>query len=287
MMPLTHKSFGPDDGIPILFVHGWELSSVYDITDFEPIFTKSKVTGYRRIYIDLPGMGDTPADASIVDLQSMYDQVATLVEQQVSPSKFLLVGTSCGGYFARALVTQFGEQILGVFLKVPMMEPDDLRRDRDGFKAIVEDEEAVKLALGEGQASSLGDILVQTPAYIRSLLAKMTTSVWPGVELAKSDVLDPIRNDPRKYSLELLREPGREKGSEKPSLIVTGRHDDVVGYRDTLRLLELYPRATFVALDRGVHLLPIDEGDLVQSLVLDWVRRVEEFSKIGQTGGSV
>jgi pimeloyl-ACP methyl ester carboxylesterase len=286
-MPLAYKSFGADDGIPILFIHGWQLSNAYDIADFEPIFAHSQVPSYRRIYIDLPGMGATPADPSIVDLQSMYDQVATFIEQEISPSKFLLVGTSCGGYFARALATQFGEQILGVLLKVPMMEPDDLRRDRDGFKAIVEDGEAVRLALSEKQASSLGDILIQTPAYIRSLLAKMTTSVWPGVGLAKSDVLDPIRNDPRRYSLDLLREPGREKVFEKPSLIITGRHDDVVGYRDSLRLLEIYPRATSVALDRGVHLLPVDEGDLVQSLVLDWLRRVEEFSKIGQTGDIV
>jgi pimeloyl-ACP methyl ester carboxylesterase len=286
-MPLAYKSFGADDGIPILFIHGWQLSNAYDIADFEPIFAHSQVPSYRRIYIDLPGMGATPADPSIVDLQSMYDQVATFIEQEISPSKFLLVGTSCGGYFARALATQFGEQILGVLLKVPMMEPDDLRRDRDGFKAIVEDGEAVRLALSEKQASSLGDILIQTPAYIRSLLAKMTTSVWPGVGLAKSDVLDPIRNDPRRYSLDLLREPGREKVFEKPSLIITGRHDEVVGYRDSLRLLEIYPRATSVALDRGVHLLPVDEGDLVQSLVLDWLRRVEEFSKIGQTGDIV
>jgi pimeloyl-ACP methyl ester carboxylesterase len=286
-MPLAYKSFGADDGIPILFIHGWQLSNAYDIADFEPIFAHSQVPSYQRIYIDLPGMGATPADPSIVDLQSMYDQVATFIEQEISPSKFLLVGTSCGGYFARALATQFGEQILGVLLKVPMMEPDDLRRDRDGFKAIVEDGEAVRLALSEKQASSLGDILIQTPAYIRSLLAKMTTSVWPGVGLAKSDVLDPIRNDPRRYSLDLLREPGREKVFEKPSLIITGRHDDVVGYRDSLRLLEIYPRATSVALDRGVHLLPVDEGDLVQSLVLDWLRRVEEFSKIGQTGDIV
>jgi pimeloyl-ACP methyl ester carboxylesterase len=282
-MSLAYKSFGADDGIPILFIHGWQLSNAYDIADFEPIFTETELPGYRRIYIDLPGMGATPADTSIVDLQSMYDQVTTFIEQHISPSKFLLVGTSCGGYFARALATQFGEQILGVLLKVPMMEPDDLRRSRNAFKAIVGDEAAVRLALSEEQASSLGDILVQTPAYIGSLLTKMTTSVWPGTGLAKTDILDPIRNDVQKYSLDLLREPGREKVFEKPSLIITGRHDDVVGYRDSLRLLDIYPRATFVALDRGVHLLPVDEGDLVQSLVLDWLRRVDEFSKIGRT----
>lgn len=280
-MALAHKSFG--EGTHILFVHGWELNNSYDIADFEPIF--ANLPGYKRIYIDLPGMGATPADASIVDLQSMYDQMVAFIEAKIAPRKFLLVGTSLGGYLARALATRFGEQILGVHLKVPMIEPDDVRRDLDIFKPLVEDEAAVRFALGD-RSSSLGNILVQTPAYMRSLLEKFTTSIWPTVALANSDVLDPIRNDPGRYSLRLI-ESRKEASFDKPALIITGRHDDVVGYRDALRLLEIYPRATFTALDRGIHLLPIDEGDLVQSLVLDWLRRVEEFSSKERTAASV
>ncbi|KAM0702046.1 hypothetical protein Q7P35_010956 [Cladosporium inversicolor] len=293
-MPLAHKSFG--EGTPILFVHGWELSSDYDIAEFEPIewlrpaaplrillhithHTNHRLSppGYRRIYIDLPGMGATPADASIVDLQSIYDEIVAFINEHISPSKFLLVGSSLGGYIVRALATQFEPQLLGVHLKVPVIEPETSRRDLDVAKPIIEDEAVVRRAL-EGQSTSMDQILVQTPAYIRSLLAKMTATVLPAVAMARPEVLEPIRNDPKKYSLDVI-EKGREIGFSKPSLIIAGRHDDVVGYRDALRLLEIYPRATFMALDRGIHILPIDEGDLVQSLVLDWLRRVEESSK--------
>jgi len=279
-MPLAYKSFG--EGTPILFVHGWELNNNYDIADFEPIFAHAP--GYRRIYIDLPGMGATPADASIVDLQSMFDKIVAFIDQHISPSKFLLVGSSAGGYVARALATHFEAQILGVHLKVPLIEPENSRRDLDVARVIIEDEAAVRLAL-EGQTRSLGQILVQTPAYIRSLLAKMTATVFPADAMADHKVLDIIRNDQKRYSLDSI-EKRREVVISKPSLIITGRHDDVTGYRDALRLLDIYPRATFVALDRGIHLLPIDEGDLVQSLVLDWLRRVDESSK-GQTDASV
>lgn len=273
-MPLAHKSFG--EGAPILFVHGWELNKEYDIAEFEPIFAHAP--GYRRIYVDLPGMGATPADASIVDLQSIYDEIVTFINQQVSPSKFLLVGSSLGGYIVRALATQFEPQLLGVHLKVPVIEPETSRRDLDVVKPIIENEQVVRQALEGQPPSSLDQILVQTPVYIRSLLAKLTATVLPAVAMAKAEVLEPIRNDPKRYSLDFI-EKYREGVFIKPSLIITGRHDDVVGYRDTLRLLEIYPRATFVALDRGVHILPVDEGDLVQSLVLDWLRRVEESSK--------
>lgn len=273
-MPLAHKSFG--EGTPILFVHGWELNKEHDIAEFEPIFAHAP--GYRRVYIDLPGMGTTPADASIVDLQSIYDEIVTFINEHISPSKFLLVGSSLGGYIVRALATQFEPQLLGVHLKVPVIEPETSRRDLDVVKPIVEDEEVVRRALEGHTTTSLDQILVQTPAYIRSLLAKLTATVLPAVAMAKMDVLEPIRNDPKRYSLEVI-EKGRETVFSKPSLIIAGRHDDVVGYRDALRLLEIYPRATFAALDRGIHILPVDEGDLVQSLVLDWLRRVEESSK--------
>lgn len=271
-MPLAYKSIG--EGTPVLFVHGWELNKEHDIAEFEPIFAHAP--GYRRVYIDLPGMGATPADASIVDLQSIYDEIVTFINQHISPNKFLLVGSSLGGYIVRALATRFEPQLLGVHLKVPVIEPETSRRDLDVAKPIVEDAAAVRQAL-EGQSASLGDILVQTPAYIRLLLAKMTATVLPAVATAKAEVLEPIRNDPQKYSLEVIAKR-RETVFSKPSLIIAGRHDDVVGYRDALRLLEVYPRATFVALDRGIHILPIDEGDLVQSLVLDWLRRVKESS---------
>lgn len=272
-MTLAYKSFG--EGTPVLFVHGWQLNNDYDIADFEPIFAHA--TGYRRVYIDLPGMGATPADASTVDLQSMHDKIVAFIDQHISPDKFLLVGTSAGGYIARALATRFESQLLGVHLKVPLIEPENSRRDLDVAKPILEDEAVVRLALGD-QSPSLGQILIQTPAYIRSLLAKMTATVFPADAMADHEALDPIRNDSQRYSLDLIQKR-REIVFSKPALIITGRHDDVVGYRDSLRLLEVYPRATFVALDRGIHLLPVDEGNLVQSMVLDWLKRVEELSK--------
>lgn len=46
---------------------------------------------------------------------------------------------------------------------------------------------------------------------------------------------------------------------------------------DSLRLLELYPRSTYVVLDRGTHGLPIDETSVFEALVRDWINRVNEW----------
>jgi len=275
-MALAYESHGR--GTPILFIHGWELSGAYERTEWEPIFHRlypdQNQHRYRRIYIDLPGMGDTPAYDTIVDLQSMLDCVTSFIDSHISPAKFLLVGTSLGGYLARALATKYDPQVLGVLLKVPLIEPDNGKRDVDVAEPIVRNEDAMALVPAAQLPDLGGEVLIQTPAYIEELLAKFAIA---NASMAKNNnaVLEAIRNDPKRYSLPLL-ESGGEVKFERPALILAGRHDDVVGYRDAIRLLEVYTRASFVVLDRGTHFLPVDEGELVEGLVLDWLRRVDE-----------
>jgi len=62
---------------------------------------------------------------------------------------------------------------------------------------------------------------------------------------------------------------------DRPSLIVMGRQDSVVGYRDQLRLIERFPRATFAILDAAGHNLEGERPELFRSLVTDWLDRVE------------
>ena len=60
-----------------------------------------------------------------------------------------------------------------------------------------------------------------------------------------------------------------------PTLIITGRQDAAVGYRDGWELLEFYPRATYVAFDRAGHFME-EKGELIGVLVKEWLDRVEE-----------
>ena len=274
-MHLEYKRSG-GEGTPIVFIHGWELSAAYESAEWEPIFDRlgEQAQHYRRYYIDLPGMGLSPIDATVFDLQSMLDRIADFIHLHISPEKFLLVGTSLGGYLARALATRFGDQVIGVLLKVPLIEPENERRDVEIAKPIVRNEDAMAVIPTSQLPDLGGSVLVQTPAYIGKLLAKVAVAN-ESTTTNNNAALEAIRNDPKRYSLPLL-ESGGEVKFEGPALILTGRHDDVVGYRDALRLLEVYPRASFVVLDRGTHFLPVDEGDLVQGLVGDWLRRVEE-----------
>ena len=259
------------EGLPVLIIHGWQMNGRVEELDFEPIFNKTQ--GLCRIYVDLPGMGTTPAN-NIKDLDDIYLRLVQFIDSRLGKSRFLLVGSSCGGYLARAIAQRYREQVDGLLLRVPLIEPKDSMRDLDAFKPLVANEQLMSNISAEDRAL-LGNVLVQTPAYIKTLKAKYEVSL-PAEKAADNEVLDPIRADPHRYQLSFSLDDESAKFFA-PTLVVCGRHDESVGYRDSLRLLELYPRSTYVVLDRGTHGLPIDETGVFEALVRDWIIRVDEW----------
>jgi len=59
-----------------------------------------------------------------------------------------------------------------------------------------------------------------------------------------------------------------------PTLIVTGRQDAIVGYRDAERLADTLPQATFAVLDNAGHHAHVERETRVAALLSDWLRRV-------------
>lgn len=60
---------------------------------------------------------------------------------------------------------------------------------------------------------------------------------------------------------------------DKPTLIVVGKQDSCVGYKDAWNVFENFPRATFAVLDCAGHNLQIEQEQLFSSLVSEWVMR--------------
>ena len=260
------------EGLPVLIIHGWQMDARVEELDFEPIF--SKTPGLRRIYVDLPGMGTTPAN-NIKDLDDMYSRLVQFIDSRLGSTRFLLVGSSCGGYLARALAQKYTEQVDGLLLRVPLIEPKDSMRDLDAFKPLVPNEQLMSSISAEDRAL-LGNVLIQKPSYIEALKAKYNEVYLPAEKAADKKVLDPIRADPKRYQLSFSLDNVDAKFFA-PTLVICGRQDETVGYRDSLRLLELYPRSTYIVLDRGTHGLPIDETGVFEALVRDWIIRVDEW----------
>ena len=122
-------------------------------------------------------------------------------------------------------------------------------------------------ALGKEERTILGDVLVQTRAYIGTLGRRLRGIVQPAIDRTAPLMVD-IRADPGRYAVSFDL-ADREKGFEEPTLIIAGRQDTVVGYREAWTILESYPRATFAVIDRADHGWPLESHDLLGALIDD------------------
>jgi hypothetical protein len=60
---------------------------------------------------------------------------------------------------------------------------------------------------------------------------------------------------------------------QKPALIIMGRQDYVVGYKDGWQLIDSYPRASFSVLDMAGHNLVFEQNELFITMVSNWLDR--------------
>ena len=269
-LPVYYEQYG--DGRPVLFLHGWTLDHRYEVADFEPIFRERQ--GWRRVYLDLPGMGHTPVRDWITKQDDILRVVLAFIDQILAGTRFSLVGTSAGAYLARGVVYHRAAVLDGVLLRVPLIVADDAKRTLPSLAPLIRDPELVA-RLDPTGVDALSDVLVQQEGTIAALRDRVQTAVLPAQRLADTSFLEKIRNDPASYGfsfdVDALSQP-----CTAPTLILAGRQDGSVGYRDAWSIVENYPRATLAVLDRADHALPVEQTGLFHALVNEWLDRIEE-----------
>jgi len=263
-----YRAFG--EGRPIVFLHGGAVDHRFEMNDYEAIFERR--AGWRRIYPDLPGCGRTPGADWITDQDGVLQAVLDFIDAVIPGQRFAVAGSSLGGLLARGVVYHRAAWLDGLLLRVPLIEADDARRSVPPRVVLVEDS-ALAAEVTPEEASGFALAVVQSRAF----LDKIRTDSVPARRLADFAFLDRISRGPNgvgfSFDVDALPEP-----FAAPTLIVTGRQDALVGYRDAWAILENYPRATFAVLDRAGHILPVEQAELFSALVNDWLDRVEEWA---------
>jgi pimeloyl-ACP methyl ester carboxylesterase len=237
-------------GTPVVVLHGAGVDHREPEACFEPALGRHP--GLRRIYPDLPGMGETPAPADVRSADDVLAVLVGLVDEVAAGGAALLLGHSAGAHYARGIAARRPD-VAGLALVCPLL-PET--RDVPPHEPVVADDD-----LGDEVFRSY--FVLQTP----EMLERYQRYVAPGAALA-----DPVAIE-RIGERWALADPSADGPDPRPTLLVAGRRDSTVGYAATVDLLDHYPAATLAVVEGAGHALPHEQPELLGALLEGWLAR--------------
>lgn len=82
-------------GTPVLFIHGNGVDHRL-LSDLDDVFASDDGDGWERIYVDLPGFGQTPPLIGRGGLPDVADWLDELTSELIGSSSFAVVANSLG-----------------------------------------------------------------------------------------------------------------------------------------------------------------------------------------------
>lgn len=255
-------------GIPLLAFHG-AYSARGEVRAFlEPMISGRPV---RRVYIDLPGHGESRPSSGVRrpdDVLDLIDRVLDAVfDSDASTGRFLVLGHSFGGHFARAVAARHPDRVAGVALICPAMPGEQVTPAPE----VVRDDQ-VSAALDPDQRGEYEGYFVVRRAETLERFRRAVVPVMGEVDeetLERAIAAGPHAADPDTVRV------------DTPVLVMAGRHDHWVGWERQQQLGCHYARATVVTVGDAGHALPHERPGLVSALLSDWL----DESGVGELGG--
>lgn len=257
---IYYEAYG--EGTPILMIHGWGPDHRLMKGCMEPIFREMDGT-WKRIYFDLPGMGQTKGEPWITDDDQMLDVILGFIDAVIPNQRFVLAGESYGGYLARAIIQKRPSIVDGLLLICPCAGQDGVKEDAQ-FQ-VFEKDEALLSSLTEEERNYFQTICVIQNERVWS---RFKEEVVPGLRMADYSFLKTLKG---KLSFHV---DDLEKPYMKPTLMLAGRQDHKTGYRGLWHIMDKYPRASYILLDYAGHCLQIEQDILFTESVKEWLSRV-------------
>jgi pimeloyl-ACP methyl ester carboxylesterase len=254
-------------GRPIVLLPWFGLDGAVTAMAFEPAF--SATSGWRRVYVDLPGTGNSPTIAATSD--AILDAVADTIHATVGTAPYLLAGCSYGGYLAAGLARRQPAQIAGLLLVCA------------GVKIQPADRNLSRLVASAPRPSWLDAVPAAWHEHFRHAIGAQTALV------AKRVLRAVTSNAPTDESyLERLRATGyRLSDEDAPSLfpgittLLAGAQDRVAGYLDLFDALPSYPNGSYHTLSNAGHYLPFEQPQRFAPLVRDWLTQAGDATTSG------
>lgn len=259
---LNHVILG--EGYPILVLHGSTLDHRHMVETLEPVFETTN--GWKRIYVDMPGHGLSPALDTINSQDDLLAEVMNFAGEILPEGTFGIIGESRGSYIARGFVHLIPDRVGGVALIVPGGSPtaDPARLPEH---VAMEPDATMASELSEVEIGYFENMMV---VQRRDILEKWRRTKAPAKQLWSAEQESRV-GAAFDFSFHARGEVSVFNG---PSVIVAGRQDRMSGHLDSVDLLDEFPRATLAVLDASGHGLAWERPELLEVLVKDWLTRL-------------
>ncbi|MGX4685438.1 alpha/beta fold hydrolase [Vagococcus sp. JNUCC 83] len=260
---LYYEEYGK--GIPVICLHGFSVDSNLMKGCLEPIFKDKK--NFHRIYVDLVGMGNSPENKNIKNTDDMLNVVVQFIHTLVGEHDFLLFGESYGGYLSLGLLQHFSEQIKGLFLICPLTVANNEERKLPQKELI----KIKEFTVDSDDKVAYQNFLDMSVTINENTWIAYKKDILPGIEKANSEYLSFLSHNEYSLSCESLFHTIK---FNKPTVMLLGKQDHVVGYQDALNLLPNFSRGTFAVIDGAGHNLQIEKPKLFSSFVENFLCNV-------------
>lgn len=241
---LAYECLGPEDGVPLAFLHGATVDHVSMKNTFEQYFTGAG-RGYRRVYVDLPGHGESEYSLRRADMACLLEEVGAFLRGNFALPP-CLVGYSMGAFLALKLAetTPFP----AMFLIAPPLYTDKTRIAKPPEMGLVAD------SLSAEERKEADDRYLKLAAKknadtLKRYRANLTPGFFPGRSLYQAAL---FRNA---AAADLTIDPGRIVSR---TALLVGQQDLLVGYRDQFELSSRLKFSEYHSFFDCGHFLPVE-----------------------------
>lgn len=240
-------------GQPIYFIHGHGLSLISMVETYEKIF--EKLANYQRIYIDLPGMGQSPADDQMDSSLAIAEALVQLIENLSPEGKIILFGHSYGGYLSMAINYLMPDRVQKLFLTCPPVKAINQERRLAKHKNVYLQEIEIDPKYAKAYYEMSVVISPET-------LDRYQRISLPGIEQFNQEYDEFLQRQGQRF-LKLPFE--KEMYAMDPQLcLILARNDQIVGYKDQIEVFIDKDNASIYLIENAGHNIMIDQLDFVR-----------------------
>lgn len=249
------------EGLPLIILHGFYLDSITMKRAIED--SKISLKGFKRIYIDMPGMGQSPRHNLENSSDTMLELLCNCITALIADRPFIIMGFSYGGYIAKGVARKFLGQVIGEVLICPVVVTDPSKRQTEEVHTRDIDDAYFKTLTQEQQANALATMVVINERTVKRSEADFARAR----ALADATFLEALFT--KRYSSTYI--DSDEMVHPHKSLIFLGYQDRSVGYKDMLDRLNQYPKATVNLLTNASHSFFLEQPTQFEYILASWL----------------